>query len=307
MADVFISYKRDDRPRIEALATALDSLGLSVFFDARIPTGSVFDEVVNEELKIARSVIVCWTPGAVESRWVRAEASIGLERDILLAAFFDSAKLPPPFNLVHAEDLRTWNGDLSDVAFGRLLVRLGQIVARTNLAEEARGLAVASKWQLQDVTARAEFDTKMGEARRIFAVQQQTAPIEFESRMQRASSDFESWLSARRLGKPTPPPDPLLAVETNVERLRSEIDALRGEKNAMAAIIVRQKEAARPVRPSPVPRTAPPAQNAVPTARPNTASVAPKGQMVRWVMLLVGLGAAVGLLLVVASSQNLYY
>ena len=43
MTDVFISYKRRTRPKIEQIAAALEALGLDVWFDANLEAGSSFN------------------------------------------------------------------------------------------------------------------------------------------------------------------------------------------------------------------------------------------------------------------------
>lgn len=235
MSDVFISYRRDDRPKVEVLAKALESLGVSVFFDARIPSGSVFDEVVAAELKAAKAVIVCWTPGAVESRWVRSEASIGLERDVLLAAFFETVSLTPPFNLVQAEDLRAWRGDLSDRNFQKILDRLGVLTDRPSLADEARAAAKETEWRDRDAQAKADFDAKLSEARSLFAAKQASRPLEFEARIAETEASFLRWLTARRLKSAGAMPDPLASVSENVEELRDELATAIRERDAAVA------------------------------------------------------------------------
>ena len=50
MADIFISYARADRAAAEALATALDAQGLSVWWDKRITGGASFAAEIEQEL-----------------------------------------------------------------------------------------------------------------------------------------------------------------------------------------------------------------------------------------------------------------
>lgn len=54
MADIFVSYSSKDRDRAEAIATALAQHGWSVWWDGQIPIGKRFDEIINEQIKIAR-------------------------------------------------------------------------------------------------------------------------------------------------------------------------------------------------------------------------------------------------------------
>lgn len=144
MADVFISYKREERAQVERIAERLRGLGLSVWFDARLPSGESFDEEINRELHAAKCVLVCWSPGAVQSQWVRAEAAIGRDRDVLAAVTLAPTQLYPPFNLIHSVDLANWDG--ADLHPGWLSVigRLGALADRPDLVERAGRYAAVS-------------------------------------------------------------------------------------------------------------------------------------------------------------------
>lgn len=132
-ADIFISYKREERARVEAIAKALRELKLSVWFDARLQSGNLFDDEINREVRAAKCVLVCWSPGAVASEWVRAEASIGRQRGVLAACFLDHCDLYPPFNLVHAEDLSHAALDGANPAWAKIVEQIGHLVGRPGL------------------------------------------------------------------------------------------------------------------------------------------------------------------------------
>ena len=51
MADVFISYLRENIEAAELLAGALEAHGWSVFWDRRIPAGRRFDDFLDEQCK----------------------------------------------------------------------------------------------------------------------------------------------------------------------------------------------------------------------------------------------------------------
>jgi len=242
MADIFISYVRDEREKVSQLASALEALGLTIFFDARIPTGSTFDEVVNHELSEAKAVLVCWTPPAVASRWVRSEASIGLQRDVLAAAFLKASDLPAPFNLVQTEDISDWHGGYDHPGFKKLLHRLGALVGRPRLSEEAFAKALEADWVERDRAARSQFDTLLVEARTLFEAAQSVRPADFERRLSGVRGEFEGWLLTRRTGDAGPAPDPRNAAEEAVEALRADLEAAKRERDATTAMLSRLQQ-----------------------------------------------------------------
>ena len=143
MADVFISYKREERAAVERIAKLLGEQGLSIWFDARLPSGQSFDEEINRELHAAKAVLVCWSPSAIASDWVRAEATIGRERNVLVAVMLAPAQLYPPFNLVHAADLTQWTGNEDHPGWLATLARIGALTGRTDLVAKGEAFAAA--------------------------------------------------------------------------------------------------------------------------------------------------------------------
>ncbi len=61
MAEVFISYARDDRKLVEPIAARLKELGVDIWFDISIESGEEFEVVIKAELSKAKAVLVCWT------------------------------------------------------------------------------------------------------------------------------------------------------------------------------------------------------------------------------------------------------
>lgn len=61
MADVFISYAREDRDTAQRIANALETQRYTVWWDREILAGDQFDEVIERELDLAKSVIVLWS------------------------------------------------------------------------------------------------------------------------------------------------------------------------------------------------------------------------------------------------------
>lgn len=132
-ADVFVSYKREERARVEAIVAALRDLQFNVWFDARLTSGHHFDEEINREVRAAGAVLVCWSKAAVGSEWVRAEASVGRQRGVLTACFLEECEPYTPFNLIHAEDLSTGPLNAANTGWLKIVEQLGQLVGRTGV------------------------------------------------------------------------------------------------------------------------------------------------------------------------------
>ena len=116
MADVFISYKAEDRPRVEPLVDALEAEGLSVWWDARVGGGEAWRETIAEQLDAAGCVIVIWSKRSTgpEGRFVRDEATRSQRRGIYLPVTIDKVDPPLGFGETQALSLRGWRGGSSD-------------------------------------------------------------------------------------------------------------------------------------------------------------------------------------------------
>ena len=122
--DVFISYAKGDRSRAAELASVLKTKGWSVWWDRDILPGRTFDDVIEEALTGARSVVVLWSAESVKSRWVRTEASAAAERDALVPALIEPAAIPLEFRRVEAADLTNWHGNPDDPELQQLIETL---------------------------------------------------------------------------------------------------------------------------------------------------------------------------------------
>jgi len=120
MTDVFLSYASEDRERARTLAGALEARGWSVWWDRKIIAGQTFDQVIEQELETARSVVVLWSKESIASEWVRNEAAVAAERGVLVPALLDTVKLPLEFRRKQAADLIGWDGDPSHGGFQAL-------------------------------------------------------------------------------------------------------------------------------------------------------------------------------------------
>lgn len=131
MSDVFISYKREERDAVRLIAEELRALRLDVWFDEALQSGVTFDDRIAQEIETAKAVLICWTPDAIASRWVRSEAA--LAQDKLVPCFLRPTRLVPPFNLFQTEDLTSWAGQDDDPAWLKILARIGELTGRPGL------------------------------------------------------------------------------------------------------------------------------------------------------------------------------
>jgi hypothetical protein len=89
VADIFISYAREDVVRAQALAEAFVTLGWLIWWDDSIRAGAPFDVVIDQQLDSASCVVVVWSTASVASNWVRAEASAADEQGKLVPVSFE--------------------------------------------------------------------------------------------------------------------------------------------------------------------------------------------------------------------------
>ncbi|HBS31783.1 MAG TPA: hypothetical protein DEA40_08580 [Parvularcula sp.] len=114
MPDVFISYNREDRETARLISTALEAEGFSVWWDAALRAGETYDEVTEQNLRQAGAVVVLWSKRSANSKWVRAEATVGERSSTLVPALIEDCERPIRFELVQTADLRHWRGDRAD-------------------------------------------------------------------------------------------------------------------------------------------------------------------------------------------------
>lgn len=117
MTDAFISYAREDREFARKLATALESVGWTVWWDRKIPAGAAYDHAIEHELEKAGCILVLWSAASTTSEWVKNEASVAVERGVLLPVVIEEVRLPLEFRRRQAVDLSKWDGDLSEEGF----------------------------------------------------------------------------------------------------------------------------------------------------------------------------------------------
>ncbi len=121
MADVFISYAREDKVRAEQVAHGLEAAGVDVFWDSEIPPGQTWADYIESKLSQCKAVIVLWSENSTRSQWVREEARMGRDKGKLIPAALDDSPAPFGFGEVQAANLKGWGGEAGHPEWERLL------------------------------------------------------------------------------------------------------------------------------------------------------------------------------------------
>jgi hypothetical protein len=128
MADIFISYAKEDRLRVEPLARALEAKSWSVWWDQNIPPGRSFSQVIEEALNAAKCIIVIWSNKSIDSDWVHNEAAEGARRKILVPVVIEKVQIPFEFRRIQAANLIDWNAESTHTGFNILIDAIAQLV-----------------------------------------------------------------------------------------------------------------------------------------------------------------------------------
>lgn len=110
MADVVISYGRDQEPMAGTVARALEADGYSVWWDHDIPAHKAYATLIEEKFQAAKAVIVIWSGSAVKSEWVRAEADLARSQQKLIQVSVQGTIPPLPFSQIQFAALQAWDG-----------------------------------------------------------------------------------------------------------------------------------------------------------------------------------------------------
>ena len=129
MSDVFISYKAEDRRRIQPLVQALEADGYSVWWDQHIGTGDEWRQTIERQLEAAKCVIVVWSRRSVgpEGQFVRDEATRAQQRRVYVPVSIDNVRVPLGFGESQATSLRGWRGDRSSTSYQAIIAAVRRI------------------------------------------------------------------------------------------------------------------------------------------------------------------------------------
>ena len=128
--DIFLSYNREDQARAKLFAEAFEAQGFNVWWDVGLRTGEAYDQVTEKALREAKAVVVLWSKRSVESRWVRAEATLADRNKTLLPCMIEPCERPIMFELTQTAELSHWHGDADDRAWQAFLEDLARFITK---------------------------------------------------------------------------------------------------------------------------------------------------------------------------------
>ena len=133
MADLFVSYKAEDRARVAPLVAALEADGVTLWWDAHIGGGTDWRATIEAELTAARCAMVVWSHRSTgpEGSFVRDEATRALERGVYLPIKIDDVRPPLGFGETQALTLTGWKGDRADPRYHAVLAAARAVIAGT--------------------------------------------------------------------------------------------------------------------------------------------------------------------------------
>lgn len=111
MADVVISYSRENEATARLLAETLAKDGYDVWRDESAVPSAAGADAIAEQIGRAGAVVVLWSESASASEWVRAEANVARGMKKLVHASADDQPPPIPFDPTQAASISTWLGE----------------------------------------------------------------------------------------------------------------------------------------------------------------------------------------------------
>jgi formylglycine-generating enzyme required for sulfatase activity len=129
VADVFLSYKREDAEVASRIVDALRESRISVWWDDGITPRQAWDTEIEQAISAASTVMVLWSPRSVVSEWVRTEAHYGKDRGKLVPAIIEPCTIPIAFALTQTVNISAWNGNREDRQWRKLLTWITDLIS----------------------------------------------------------------------------------------------------------------------------------------------------------------------------------
>ena len=137
MADIFISYKKEDKARVAPLVAAFEARGYSVWWDQEIEAGEEWFRRILAEVRAAKLTIGVWSSRSVDDEKLfrpnrEGKRYVEIEHDEtptgrLIPILLEVGRIPLTYKHVQAVDLTRWRGGIDDGALAGLWLRVAQL------------------------------------------------------------------------------------------------------------------------------------------------------------------------------------
>lgn len=107
---------------------ALEARGFRVWWQEEIQCGAEWHGELDRAVAEAGCIVVLWSERALNSKWVRHEASQAIVRQVYAPARIEPIEIQPPFNRIQATDLLSWTGGPDHPGFQDLLARVEHLL-----------------------------------------------------------------------------------------------------------------------------------------------------------------------------------
>jgi TolB-like protein/Tfp pilus assembly protein PilF len=136
----FLSYSHADQARVRQLADALESAGVTVWWDTLIEGGAEFAKSVEVALARCDAVVVAWSQVSISSNWVLDEASQGRDQRKLVPVSLDGTMPPLGFRQFLTVDLSDWQGDVASPRIAAIVRGIDSVLGRAPTQLPAHGM-----------------------------------------------------------------------------------------------------------------------------------------------------------------------
>jgi tetratricopeptide (TPR) repeat protein len=140
VAQVFLSYSREDKERVKPLVDAFEDEGLSVWWDRDLSPGQSFEETIDREIQLADCIVVIWSRHSINSQWVKNEALEGMDRDALVPILLDDVRIPVAFKQTQGADFRQWPFTIDKEEYKKLIDVVNEKLNRTPGSDDLIGV-----------------------------------------------------------------------------------------------------------------------------------------------------------------------
>ncbi len=124
MSDIFICYSRTDSAIAKQLTDRLAAEGWTVYIDVQNQVGRRWDQEIEHQLEVAKSVVALWSAQSRTSEYVLEEAEYGKRNKKLFPALIERVNYPYGFSRIQTADMIGWKGEPDHPGLAQLLAAL---------------------------------------------------------------------------------------------------------------------------------------------------------------------------------------